>query len=105
LRRCSRSRSAGNSRAFSNGSTACTATPGSACKRSKPAGSTGINLTLLLRAITKVLGWRLRGRAWPNPFFHLKTRDPIYPLTVLSQDERDALRPYCGPQPTVRATA
>jgi hypothetical protein len=70
-----------------------------------PAGSTGINLTLLLRAITKVLGWRLRGRAWPNPFFHLKTRDAIYPLTVLSQDERDALRSYCGPQPTVRATA
>jgi hypothetical protein len=70
-----------------------------------PAGSTGINLTLLLRAITKVLGWRLRGRAWPHPFFHLKTREPIYPLRVLSQEERDELRPLCGPNPLARVTA
>ena len=69
---------------------------------SPPAGSTGINLTLLLRAITKVLGWRLRGRAWPNPFFHLKTRQPIYPLQVLSSEERDELRPLCGPHPAAR---
>ena len=34
-----------------------------------PAGSTGLNLPLLLRAIGKVLGWRLRGKAWPHPFF------------------------------------
>src|SRR5215475_15672101 len=68
-----------------------------------PAGSTGINLTLLLRAITKVLGWRLRGRAWPHPFFQLKTREPIYPLKVLSQEQRDALRPLCGPRPAARA--
>jgi hypothetical protein len=67
-----------------------------------PAGSTGINLTLLLRAITKVLGWRLRGRAWPHPFFHLKTREPIYPLQVLSSEERDELRPLCGPHPAAR---
>ena len=49
-----------------------------------PADSTGINLPVLLRAITKVLGWRLRGRAWPNPFFQPKTREPIYPMTVLA---------------------
>jgi hypothetical protein len=67
-----------------------------------PAGSTGINLTLLLRAITKVLGWRLRGRAWPHPFFHLKTREPIYPLQVLSSEERDELRPLCGPHPAAK---
>jgi hypothetical protein len=64
-----------------------------------PADSTGINLPVLLRAITKVLGWRLRGRAWPNPFFQPKTREPIYPLTVLAQEQRDALRPLCGPKP------
>lgn len=64
-----------------------------------PAGSTGINLSLLLRAITKVLGWRLRGRAWPNPFFQPKTREPVYPLTVLAQEQREALRPLCGPKP------
>jgi hypothetical protein len=68
-----------------------------------PAGSTGINLTLLLRAITKVLGWRLRGRAWPHPFFQLKTREPIYPLQLLSSEERDELRPLCGPHPAVKA--
>jgi hypothetical protein len=67
-----------------------------------PAGSTGINLLLLLRAITKVLGWRLRGRAWPHPFFQLKTREPIYPLKVLPNEQREALRAYCGPQPTAR---
>lgn len=64
-----------------------------------PAGSTGINLTVLLRAITKVLGWRLRGRAWPHPFFQPKTREPIYPIKVLSQEQREALRPLCGPRP------
>ena len=67
-----------------------------------PAGSTGINFGLLLRAIAKVFGWRLRGRAWPHPFFEGKTREPIYPLTVLSNEQREALRPYCGPHPTAR---
>lgn len=70
-----------------------------------PAGSTGINLTVLLRAITRVLGWRLRGRAWPHPFFQLKTREPIYPLRVLSQEQREALRPLCGPKPSLQAQA
>ena len=60
--------------------------------------------TLLLRAITKVLGWRLRGRAWPHPFFHLKTREPIYPLKVLTAEQREALRPLCGPKPALRMT-
>ena len=62
-----------------------------------PAGSTGINLGLLFRAIAKVLGWRLGGRTWPHPFFNRQTREPIYPLTVLSNEQREALRPYCGP--------
>jgi len=67
-----------------------------------PAGSTGINLSVLLRAITKVLGWRLRGRAWPHPFFQPKTREAIYPLTVLAHEQREALRRFCGPQPAAR---
>jgi Family of unknown function (DUF6151) len=69
-----------------------------------PAGSTGINLSVLLRAITKVLGWRLRGRGWPHPFFQPKTREPVYPLKVLTQEQREALRPLCGPRPTARAS-
>ena len=65
-----------------------------------PAGSTRMNLPLMLRAIRMVLGWRLRGRVWPHPFFAHDTRAPIYPVTVLSPAEREALRPLCGPHPT-----
>jgi len=68
-----------------------------------PAGSTGLNLSLILRAIGKVLGWRLRGKAWPHPFFGKGEGQAIYPFTVLSQQEREALRPLCGPQPAVPA--
>jgi hypothetical protein len=64
-----------------------------------PAGSTSLNLSLLLRAIGKVLGWRLRGKVWPHPFFQPRTREPIYPLTVLSPEQREALRGLCGPKP------
>ena len=63
----------------------------------KPLGdSTGINLRSLLRATCKVLGWRLRGRAWPNPLLQPKTREPVFPLKVLAQEQREALRPLCG---------
>jgi hypothetical protein len=64
-----------------------------------PAGSTGVNVGFFARAIRKVLGWRFFGRAWPHPFFDRATRAPIYPLTILSREEREALRPLCGPKP------
>jgi hypothetical protein len=64
-----------------------------------PAGSTTLNLRLLGRAIGKVAGWKFRGETWPHPFFDRATRAPIYPITVLSHDEREALRPLCGPRP------
>jgi hypothetical protein len=64
-----------------------------------PPGSTRLNLPLLLRAIGKVLGWRLRGRTWPHPFFRKGEPKPIYPVTVLSPEQREALRPFCGPKP------
>src|SRR4051812_1256194 len=63
-----------------------------------PAGSTGTNLSLLLRALTKVLSWRLGGRTWPHPFFKPETREPVYPVTVLTPEQREALRPLCGPK-------
>jgi hypothetical protein len=67
-----------------------------------PAGSTGINLPLLMRVIVRVLGWRLRGQAWPHPFFKQNTSEPSYPLTVLSDQQREALRAFCGPRPTAQ---
>jgi hypothetical protein len=68
-----------------------------------PGAARRMSLPLMLRAIRMVLGWRLRGRAWPNPFFARETRAPIYPITVLSQSDREALRRLCGPHPTARA--
>jgi len=64
------------------------------------AGSRGPNLRLFIRAVRKVLAWRIRGRAWPHPFFQRETRLPDYPLTTLSEKEREALRLSCGPHPS-----
>jgi len=68
-----------------------------------PPGSTGMNLSIMLRAIGKVIGWRLGGKTWPHPFFTRETRAPTYPLTVISRERREALRALCGPHPTARA--
>lgn len=64
-----------------------------------PPGTTGLNLRLIARALRKVAGWKVRGQTWPHPFFDRATRAPTYPVTVLSHDEREALRPLCGPRP------
>jgi hypothetical protein len=45
-----------------------------------------------MRALLMVLGWRLRGQTWPHPYFERDMRVPIYPLTVLSGAQREALR-------------
>ncbi len=70
-----------------------------------PAGSAGIKLSLMLGVLAKVLGWRLRGRVWPHPFFRRDTGAPVYPVDVLSQKEREALRAFCGPHPTATSSA
>ena len=67
-----------------------------------PAGSRGPNLGLFARVICKVLGWRMRGQAWPHPFFQRETRSPDYSLTTLSENEREALRLFCGPRPSLK---
>jgi hypothetical protein len=68
-----------------------------------PPGSTRIKPSILIRTISKVLGWRLSGKVWPHPFFRREDGAPRYPFDVLSREERDALRPYCGPYPTAKA--
>lgn len=64
-----------------------------------PPGSLRPNLRLLARTLRKLLGWKLRGKTWPHPFFDRASGEPKYPVTVLSPAERDALRPLCGPRP------
>ncbi len=64
-----------------------------------PPGTKGISLSLAVQAAGVLLGWLISGRASPNPLFDRKTREPLYPVSVLSREERDALRPLCGPNP------
>jgi hypothetical protein len=64
-----------------------------------PPGSTRLNLRLLGGALRKIAGWKLAGQTWPHPFFDRATRGPRFPITVLSPEEREALRPLCGPRP------
>jgi hypothetical protein len=70
-----------------------------------PAGSTSTNLLLLMRVIARIFGWKFRGKTWPHPLFSRETRAPIHPVTVLSKEQRDALRPFCGPLPTAQVTS
>lgn len=62
-----------------------------------PPGSRGIGFSLMVRSIAKVVGWRLRGKSWPHPFFERATGSPIYPITVVSTARRGELRLLCGP--------
>jgi hypothetical protein len=55
-------------------------------------GSAGVPMKILARMIRKMIGWRLRGRAWPHPFFDGMTRRPLFPVRVLPSEQRDALR-------------
>ena len=70
-----------------------------------PEGATGFNPRLIARAIGKVIGWRLRRQTWPHPFFERSPLRPRFLLTTLSPREREALRPLCGPHPSVRSDA
>jgi hypothetical protein len=61
--------------------------------KGEPPGSVKtVNLPFMARTLRLILGWKLRGRAWPHPFFDKTTRAPIRSLPVLSASERDALR-------------
>src|SRR5688572_27907898 len=67
--------------------------------------STKFPLMLMLRAVWLVLGWKLRGKAWPHPFFDRATQARAHPLTTLSPAELEALRAKCGPHPIATAQA
>ena len=70
-----------------------------------PAKTKKISFPLLLRALRLVLGWRFTGKTWPHPFFERGSGAPRYPVTVLSREQRDTLRPLCGPRPQALTSA
>ena len=61
-----------------------------------PAGSTKMNVPFLARTIRMILGWKLRGRAWPHPYFDRSQPEPKFPVRVLSRDERETARKSRG---------
>lgn len=67
---------------------------------SPPPGSTGVNVRLLARAVRRVVGWKVRGGTWPHPYFDRTTGEPNREVTVLTREQREALRPLCGPLAT-----
>lgn len=67
-----------------------------------PATSGWTNARMLAHVVRLMLTWRLGGEAWPNPFFDRATGRPSRPVTVLTPEERAALRPLCGPKAAVR---
>jgi hypothetical protein len=64
-----------------------------------PTTSSAKNARMIARALGKVASWRLRGKAWPHPFFDRASMAPNRAVRVLTRTERDALRPLCGPKP------
>jgi hypothetical protein len=70
-----------------------------------PEGAGKLNVRMLARVARMVLGWKLGGRTWPHPFFDRATRAPTHAITTLSREEREALRPLCGPTGAPRESA
>ncbi len=62
-----------------------------------PDATPGLHAWTGLRFIARILGWRIGGKASPNPYFDRATKRAWRPITVLSHGEREALRPLCGP--------
>lgn len=54
------------------------------------------NARFLARTARMILGWKLRGRAWPHPFFDRASSEPKYDVRVLSREERAAARSAAG---------
>ncbi len=57
-----------------------------------PPGSTKLNVPFLARTIGMILGWKLRGRAWPHPYFDRTSGEPKYPVRMLTREERAEAR-------------
>jgi Family of unknown function (DUF6151) len=69
-----------------------------------PAASTKLTPKLIFHTVRLLLGWKLGGKTWPHPFFERATAAPRLPITLLSHEERQALRARCGPTPSAAAS-
>lgn len=61
-----------------------------------PPGSTRMNYRFLARTAGMILGWKVRGRAWPHPYFDRSSGEPRFQVRVLSREERAAARKAAG---------
>jgi hypothetical protein len=68
-----------------------------------PPAAPGMNARMLVHVLCLVLSWRFGGRTWPHPYFDRATQRPCRPITVLTPQERETLRPLCGPNATTVA--
>ena len=57
-------------------------------------------LGLILRIMGFLISGLLRGKYAPSPFFNRQTGKPAVEPYVLSANEREALRKFCGPNPS-----
>lgn len=69
-----------------------------------PPGTEGRRAAIMAPLVLRMIGWRIAGMVWPHPFWARESKRPLYPVTILTREERDALRPFCGPAPS-RAAA
>lgn len=63
-----------------------------------PPGSVKMSPGFMLRTIATILGWKIRGRSFPHPYFD-RASEPLHPVTVLTREEREAAQKNCGPRP------
>ena len=56
-----------------------------------PPGSSGVPVPLMLRAVPKVLMWKVRGKGSPNPFVSQTSKEILFPVETLAKSDREAL--------------
>lgn len=50
---------------------------------SMPRGARGVPFRVLLRAVPKVLAWKILGKGWPHPFLSRSTKEHLFPIETL----------------------
>lgn len=55
-----------------------------------------VPMGMMLKLILMLAGWKIAGKTQPTPFFDPDTREPTVAPTILTLDERNALRKAIG---------